>query len=116
MTMGDQAGEGSAPAAGSKGLSFGFSKKLTNKVQKADQTSWKKDKDSHPDETSVDLVKEVNAKGVQSTKAPEIKKAAVIPCPGKPISVSFWLKSLQATSYFFLYQACLFGPFVAVGY
>ena len=89
MTMGDQAGEGSAPVAGSKGLSFGFSKKLTNKVQKADQTSWKKDKDSHPDETSVDLVKEVNAKGVQSTKAPEIKKAAVIPCPGKPISVSF---------------------------
>ena len=80
--MDDKPGDG--PAAKSS-FSFGFSKKLKpNKVQKEGSTSWKKDKESHPDdEEQVDLIKEVNAKGVQTTKAPEIKKAAIIPCPGE---------------------------------
>ena len=78
MTAGDQ--DGAAKA----GLSFGFSKKLTTKVQQTTSSSaaWKKDKDDDKNATGADLVKEVNAKGLQTTKAPEIKKAPVIPCPG----------------------------------
>ena len=78
MTAGDQ--EGAAKA----GLSFGFSKKLTTKVEQTTSSAatWKKDKDSEKNATSTDLVKEVNARGLQTTKTPEIKKAPVIPCPG----------------------------------